>query len=62
MLEHLRSFAFTALETADVNAQLFAAEAEKTIGLIDVLMQEYDVVVKCVWSNKDAYCSYFLCS
>ena len=45
MLGHLRAFARDALETADVNAQLFAAEAEKTLGLLDILMQDYDVVV-----------------
>lgn len=45
MLEHLRIFARAALDTADVNAQLFAAEAEKTLGLLDVVMQSYDVVV-----------------
>ncbi|MDY7080766.1 MAG: BREX-1 system adenine-specific DNA-methyltransferase PglX [Chloroflexota bacterium] len=45
MLEHLRHFARDALEEADVNAQLFAAEAEKTLGLLDVLLQDYDVVV-----------------
>lgn len=45
MLTHLRRFARDALDTADVNAQLFAVEAEKTVGLLDVLMQHYDVVV-----------------
>jgi hypothetical protein len=45
MLDHLRHFARDALEEADVNAQLFAVEAEKTLGLLDVLLQDYDVVV-----------------
>ena len=45
MLEHLRRFARDALEEADVNAQLFASEAEKTLSLLDVLLQDYDVVV-----------------
>ncbi len=45
MLTHLRDFARHALEEADVNAQLFAVEAEKTLGLLDVLLQDYDVVV-----------------
>jgi hypothetical protein len=45
MLEHLRRFARDALEEADVNAQLFAVEAEKTLGLLDVLLEDYDVAV-----------------
>lgn len=45
MLDHLSAFARAALDAADVNAQLFATEAEKTLGLLDVLMQNYDVVV-----------------
>ena len=45
MLDHLRRFARDALEEADVNAELFASETEKTLGLLDVLLQDYDVVV-----------------
>ncbi len=45
MLEELKAFARQALDEHDVNAQVFAAEAQKTLGLLDVLMQLYDVVV-----------------
>jgi hypothetical protein len=45
MLKHLREFARDALEEADVNAQLFAVEAEKTVGLLDVMLQNYDILV-----------------
>ena len=45
MLDHLRRFARDALEEADINAQFFAAEATKTLGLLDVLLQDYDVLV-----------------
>jgi hypothetical protein len=45
MLEELRAFARQALEEHDVNTQVFVAEAEKTLGLLDVLMQHYDIAV-----------------
>jgi hypothetical protein len=45
MLTHLRRFARDALEEADVNGQMFAVEAEKTLGLLDVLLRSYDVVL-----------------
>jgi len=45
LLEDLRAFASEALQTHDLNAQLFAQEAEKTIHLLDVFLNDYDVVV-----------------
>ena len=45
MMDKLRGFARDALDEADVNAQMFAVEAEKTLGLLDVLLQDYEVVV-----------------
>lgn len=45
MVDDLHVFANKALIEADVNAQLFATEAEKTIGLLNVLSQEYEVAV-----------------
>jgi len=43
--DDLRTFARQALQEHDVNAQLFATEADKAARLLDVLMGEYDVVV-----------------
>jgi len=43
--DDLRTFARQALQEHDVNAQLFATEADKAMHLLDVLMNEYDVVV-----------------
>ncbi len=43
--DDLRAFAREALQEHDLNAQLFAAEADKAVRLLDVLMGEYDVVV-----------------
>jgi len=43
--DDLRAFAREALDEHDVNAQLFATEADKAARLLDVLMGEYDVVV-----------------
>ncbi len=43
--EDLRDFARRALEEEDLNAQLFAAEADRAVRLLDVLMERYDVVV-----------------
>jgi hypothetical protein len=45
MLEHLRQFANRALQEHNLNAQLFAVEAEKTINLLDLFLHEYDIVV-----------------
>jgi hypothetical protein len=45
MLDHLRLFARRALQEHDLNAQIFAAETEKSVALLDVLLHEYDVVV-----------------
>jgi len=45
LLDDLRAFAADALQTHDLNAQLFAEEAEKTVHLLDVFLNEYDVVV-----------------
>jgi len=45
MLEHLRQFTRHALQEHDLNAQLFAAETEKSVALLDVFMHKYDVVV-----------------
>ncbi len=43
--DDLRAFAREALQEHDVNAQLFATEADKAVRLLDVLMGKYDVVV-----------------
>jgi hypothetical protein len=43
--DDLRAFAREALQEHDLNAQLFATEADKAVRLLDVLMGEYDVVV-----------------
>jgi len=43
--DDLRAFAREALDEHDLNAQLFATEADKAMRLLDVLMGEYDVVV-----------------
>jgi hypothetical protein len=45
LLDDLREFAAEALQTHDLNAQLFAEEAQKTVHLLDVLLNDYDVVV-----------------
>ena len=43
--DDLRAFAREALDDHDLNAQLFATEANEVVRLLDVLMGEYDVVV-----------------
>jgi hypothetical protein len=43
--DDLRTFARQALDEHDLNAQLFATEADKAVRLLDVLMSKYDVVV-----------------
>lgn len=43
--DDLRAFAREAMEEHDVNAQLFATEADKAVRLLDVLMGKYDAVV-----------------
>ncbi|MBN1450023.1 MAG: BREX-1 system adenine-specific DNA-methyltransferase PglX [Anaerolineales bacterium] len=43
--DDLRAFARQALDEHDINAQLFATEADKAVRLLDVLMGEYAVVV-----------------
>jgi hypothetical protein len=45
LIEDLRDFTAKALQTHDLNAQLFAQEAEKTVHLLDVFLNQYDVVV-----------------
>jgi len=45
LLEDVRQFANRALQAHDLNAQLFAEEAAKTVHLLDVFLNEYDVVV-----------------
>jgi len=45
LLADLRAFATEALQTHDLNAQLFAEEAEKTVHLLDVFLNDYSVVV-----------------
>lgn len=73
--DDLRQFARQALQEHEVNAQLFATEADKAVRLLDVLMGEYDVVVMnppygdaIDWSivpeaseaNKNFYCAFLL--
>jgi len=43
--DDLRAFARQALQEHDLNAQLFATEADKAMRLLDVLMGDYDVVL-----------------
>ena len=43
--DDLRAFAREVLDEHDLNAQLFATEADKAMRLLDVLMGRYDVVV-----------------
>jgi hypothetical protein len=43
--DDLRAFARRALGEHDLNAQLFATEADRAVRLLDVLMADYDVVV-----------------
>jgi hypothetical protein len=43
--DDLRKFARRALDEHDLNAQLFATEADKAMRLLDVLMGGYDIVV-----------------
>jgi len=45
LLDDLCTFAAEALQTHDLNAQLFAEEAEKSVHLLDVFLNDYDVVV-----------------
>jgi hypothetical protein len=45
LLGDLRAFAAEAFQTHDLNAQLFAEEAEKSVHLLDVFLNDYDVVV-----------------
>jgi hypothetical protein len=45
LLDDLRAFAAEALQTHDLNAQLFAEEVEKSVHLLDVFLNDYDVVV-----------------
>jgi len=45
LLDDLRAFAAKALQTHDLNAQLFTQEAEKSVHLLDVFLNSYDVVV-----------------
>ena len=45
LLDDLREFAARALQTHDLNAQLFAEEAEKSVHLLDVFLNDYDVAV-----------------
>jgi len=73
--DDLRKFARRALDEHDLNAQLFATEADKAVRLLDVLMGEYDVVVMnppygqaLDWSlipeaykvKKNIYCAFLL--
>ena len=75
MLSDLRRFANDALAEHNINAQIFATEAEKTLSLLDVLMGKYDVVVMnppygqtIDWNlipdakeaNKNLYCAFLL--
>ncbi|MBM4464429.1 MAG: hypothetical protein FJ014_02480 [Chloroflexi bacterium] len=52
LLDDLRAFAAEALQTHDLNAQLFAEEAEKSVHLLDVFLNDYDVVVMNPPYNK----------
>ena len=45
MLEELRKFEREAIETQDMGRLLFATEAEKSVGLLALLSQKYDVVI-----------------
>jgi len=45
MLEELRKFEKEAIEAHDMGSLLFATEAEKSVGLLALLSEKYDVVV-----------------
>jgi SAM-dependent methyltransferase len=45
MLEQLRAFEIEASDTQDMGRLLFATEAEKSVGLLSLLSQRYDVVL-----------------
>jgi hypothetical protein len=45
MLDELRSFERESIEAQDMGRLLFATEAEKSVGLLSLLSQKYDVVV-----------------
>ncbi|HIE15256.1 TPA: BREX-1 system adenine-specific DNA-methyltransferase PglX, partial [Candidatus Bathyarchaeota archaeon] len=45
MLEALRKFEREGMEKKDMGTLLFAAEAEKSVGLLTLLSQKYDVIV-----------------
>ena len=45
MLEDLRKFEREAIETHDMGSLLFAAEAEKSVGLLGILSQKYDIII-----------------
>jgi len=45
MLDGLRSFEHEAIEAQDMGRLLFATEAEKSVGLLSILSQKYDVVL-----------------
>lgn len=45
MLAHLREFGRDAFDEADINAQMFTTEAEKSIHLLDAFLNSYDVIV-----------------
>lgn len=75
MLDHLRLFARRALQEHDLNAQLFAAETEKSVALLDIFLHKYDVVVMnppfgtttasskvFLRKNYKAFCNNLLCA
>ena len=75
MIGHLREFARWALREHDINAQLFAAETEKSVAFLDLFLHEYDVVVMnppfgsalesvkpLLSKSYHAYCNNLLCA
>lgn len=75
MVNELHRFSDEALSEADVNAQMFASEAKKTVRLLNVLSQDYEAVVMnppygqaLNWSiipgakesNSNLYCAFLL--
>lgn len=45
MLEELTNFGHDAIQSRDVANLLFATETEKSIGLLDLLTQKYDIII-----------------
>jgi hypothetical protein len=45
MLEELRKFEQEAIQSKDIGRLLFTTEAEKSVGLVHLLTQKYDIII-----------------